>query len=122
MVMAALGIDKSAWKQFKRAFSTGDFRWYRFSIRVRMTAAMKRVLAGMYEPIIKRRNKRGYIIDYEIRTVENPMPLQCPPFYAGGIRITTKGLQLSLRRTDPAMAPKHDPEGLNRLLKPFAAV
>lgn len=122
MVLAAMGIDKTSWQGFKKAFSTGDFHWYRFSVRVKITSSFKKVLAGFFDPVIKKKDKRGYVIDYEIKTAQNPMPLQCPPFYQGSIRLTTRGLQVSLRRTDPEMAPKYDPEGKARLLNPFRQV
>jgi len=122
MVLAALNIEKEKWPGFRKAFSTGDFHWYRFGVRIRITAGLKKILAGMFEPIVKKRDKRGYILDWEIKTVENPFPLQCPPFYQGSVKITTRGLQVSLKRTDPQMAPKHDPEGRTRLLNPFGRV
>lgn len=122
MVLTAMGIDRTHWSGFKKSFSTGDFHWYRFTVRLRITASLKKLLAGSIVPIVKKRDKRGYVIGFEIKPCDDPRPLQCPPFYQGSVRLTTRGLQLSLKRTDPAIAPKHDPEGRSRLLNPFGRV
>ena len=122
MVLTAMGIERPHWSGFKKSFNTGDFHWYRFSVRIRITASLKKLLSGFMVPVIKKRDNRGYFIYYEIKTTDNPMPLQCPPFYQGSVRITTRGLQITLKRTDPVLAAKHDPEGQRRLLNPFGRV
>jgi hypothetical protein len=122
MILTAMGIDRAYWSGFKRSFGSGDFHWYRFSVRLRITAALQKILSGIIMPVVKKRDKRGYVLDFELQTIDVPHPLQCPPFYQGSIRITTRGLQVSLKRTDPVMAPRHDPESRNRLLNPFGRV
>jgi len=119
MLLTALQISRPAWAGFKKAFNTANLVYYRFEVRMRMTKAFKRVLAGMYDPIILKRNKNGLIIKYDVQKSANPKPILCPPFYRGSIRITTKGLLVSLKRTDAVMATFHDPEGLQRLTNPF---
>lgn len=122
MLLTALYIAKPAWQQFKKSFRTGNLSYYRFGVRMRMTRAFKNVLNGTYEPVVLKRNSRGIIIKYEVRKSDNPKPIPCPPFYRGSIKITTKGMTLSLRRTDASMATFHDPEGLQRLTNPFGRV
>ena len=122
MVLTAMGIDKPHWNGFKKGLAAGDMHWYRFSVRIRLTASFKKLLNGDFIPTVKKRDKRGYVLDFDIKKADNPLPLQCPPFYNGSIRLTTRGLQIALKRTDPPMAVKHDPEGRSRLLNPFGRV
>jgi hypothetical protein len=119
MLLTAMGISREAWSDFKKAFNRANWTRYRFVVRIRMTRALKRVLAGEFDPIVLKRNKRGQVIKYEIKPALSPTPLNCPPFYRGSIRLTTRGLQLSLKRTDASLEPVHDPQGRNRLINAF---
>jgi hypothetical protein len=119
MLLTAMGIDKVYWSSFRTGFNRADLHRYRFSVRVSLTSRFKRVLNGEYTPIVLRRDKNNRITKYEIKPAENPQPLPCPAFYRGSIKITNKGLICTLRRSEATMAPKHDPEGRNRLLNAF---
>jgi hypothetical protein len=119
MLFTAMGISKPVWMDFRKAFNRANFSRYRYIVRIRMTKALQKVLAGEYIPTVTKRNKRNQIIGYTITPAVNPQPLNCPPFYRGSVKLTTKGLQISLRRTDAQLAPKHDPEGRNRLINAF---
>jgi hypothetical protein len=121
MLFTAMKIDKRYWNDFRKAFNRGIFDRYRFSVRLGLTASLKRVLAGYYVPIVLQKNRLNRVIRYSVHEAVEKVPLPCPPFYVGGIRITTKGLQLSLKRTDELLAPKHDPEGVSRLTNAFGA-
>jgi hypothetical protein len=119
MLLTAMRIDRAYWHDFRRSFNRGDLTRYRFSVRCQLTKSLQRVLAGEFEPRVIKRNRLGRVTAYEVRPAASPQPLPCPPFYRGTIGITTKGLKISLRRTDASLAPRHDPEGRARLLSPF---
>jgi hypothetical protein len=119
VLLAAMGIDPSARSDFKKCFETGSFARYRFGVRIRQTAAFKRVLAGLYLPEVTKRDKIGRVRGYIIRPAPNPQPLPCPPFYRGSINMSTKGLRVMLRQSDAQLAPMHNPDGADRLMNPW---
>lgn len=119
MMFAAMGIEKVYWSDFKKNLAKGDFHWYRFSVRLRMTQNFKNIIAGIFEPIVLKRNVKGVITKWVIKRAINPQPLPCPQFYTGGIKITTRGLKLTMQSTDATLASRYDPEGLRRLTKAF---
>ena len=119
VLLAAMNIDSSARGDFKRAFAEGNFRRFRFGVRIRQTAAFKRVLSGLYEPEVLARDKIGRVKKFVIRPAVNPRPLPCPPFYRGSINISAKGLRVMLRQSDATLAPMHNPDGAARLLNPW---
>jgi len=122
MLLTAMGIDRSVWADFRRAFGRAHFGQYRFSVRVKMTKAFQRVLAGEFTPVVLKRNSLNRIIKYKILPSPDPVPLNCPAFYRGSIKLTTRGLQIALKSTSASLAPAHDPKGKERLLSPFGKV
>jgi len=122
MLFEAMHIGKEVKEDFKKAFRLGKFARYRFTTRLTMTKRFQDVLAGKFIPVVLQRNSLGRVIKWKILPNPNPQPLPCPPFYRGSIRITTRGLELALKRTDANLAPKHDPKGKERLLNPFGSV
>lgn len=121
MLFTALRIDRAYWGDFRRAFSQARMQRYRFSVRVTLTRAFQRVLAGEYIPVIVKRNKLNRVTHYKVLPNPHPQALPCPAFFRGSISITTKGLKLALKRTDASLTPYHNPEGAARLMAPFKA-
>jgi hypothetical protein len=119
MLMGALKVEPVYRENMKKAFQRANFSNFRFSTRITITAALKRVLSGLYEPEILSRTKKGIVLKFVIRPAANPQPLACPPFYRGSIKMTPQGMKVQLRQSDAVMATSHNPDGVARLKNPW---
>ena len=119
MIVHGLGVPKHKMRNWKFRFRKTEPFDMAFATRMRMTARFKKVMNGLVETIAVRRDKLGRVLECEVRPVAYPKPLNCPPFYRGSISMGRNGMKVILKRTDAIMAPKHNPEGIQRLTNPF---
>lgn len=119
MLMAALNIRKEKRLDWIRKFRDKRPMAIYYKTRVVLTARFKEILAGVYVPKVLKRGSDGRILKFEIEVSLDPKPLNCPPFYVGRINLGQNGPKVTFRRTDVIMVPRHNPEGMARLLNPF---
>ena len=121
MLLTAMDVDKCHWSSLRRSLKAGKL-YIRFSVRMRLTAKLKMVIDGQVTPRIDKRDSKNRIIKYTILPASNPQAISIPQWIKGGIRVTTKGLQLLVRQTASCFTSRHDPQDKERLTNPFGRV
>ena len=118
MLLTAMDVDRLYWSELKKGFKKGKL-YIRFSVRIRLTAKFKLVIDGNFRPRVERKDKLGRITKYSILPVSDPQPLPIPRWITGGISFGKSGIQLLVRGAVENFAPRHDPQGRERLANPF---
>lgn len=115
VLFKAMDVDNVFHATLRKQFRARKL-FIRFSVRIRLTAKFKLVLAGNFIPRIDKVDKNGRVRAATIVIATDPKPLPIPNWIKGSVRLTGKGLQLMVKAT-PVL---HNTDK-NKLTNPFGA-